>query len=240
MRAVTDPARPGGEGTGVGECSGMYLELAQAGGRRLGAVCSWDHGRVLRQRFRAAVTLIVLLCAAAGCGQNAARQTGGAAQRLQATVGQRAVTYTVPRNDQPPTCARREPSGIPPNAWAPTRRRLAPLGAIAIRLCRYGDLPQVLLVRSTLPTSPSIIGRLLTDFDKLPTPPLHVKCPIGLGSEIVASIAYVHGKRVTVAVQLGGCGLVTNGNLLRSASGFATANNTGPELVAELQRLAPS
>lgn len=195
---------------------------------------------MLRQRFRTAVTLIVLLFAAVGCGQSAVRQTGGTAQRLQAAAVQRTVTYAIPRNDQPPTCARREPSGIPPNAWAPTRTRLAPLGAIAIRVCRYGQLPRVLLVRSTLLTSPSIIGRLLSEFDELPAPPLRVKCPVDFGSEIVASIAYAHGKRVTVAVQLEGCGLVANGNLSRSASGFGTASNAGPELVAELQRLAPS
>lgn len=147
------------------------------------------------------------------------------------------MSYSVPRTDRPPTCARREPSGIPQNAWAPTRRRLAPLGAIAIRLCRYGDLPEILLLRSTLLTSPSMVGRLLNDFDKLPTPPRAVKCPENNGSEIVALIAYAHGERVTVALQLSGCGRVTNGNLARSAS---AANSTGPELVAELQRLAPS
>jgi hypothetical protein len=216
----------------------MSLELAQATDRGLGAVYSCDHGRLPRQRFRAASILIVLSLAAVGCGQNTAKQTGGTAPRPQ-TTAPRAVSYAV-RNDDPTTCARREPSGIPPNAWAPTRRRLAPLGAIAIRLCHYGELPRVLLVRSTLLTSPSIIGRLLNDFDMLPTPPRGVKCPEDNGSEIVASIAYANGRRVTVTVQLGGCGLVTNGNLLRSASGFATANNTGPALVAELQHQAPS
>ena len=215
----------------------MSLELAQAADRGLGAVRSCDHGRLSRQGFSAAPILIVLLFAALGCGQNATKHTGGTAQRPQ-TTGPRVVSYAV-RNDNPTNCARREPSGIPPNAWAPTRRRLAPLGATAIRLCRYGELPNVLLLRSTLLTSPIVIERLLNDFDMLPTPPRGVKCPEDNGSEIVASIAYANGKRVTVAVKLTGCALATNGNLLRSASGFATANNAGPDLVAELQRLAP-
>jgi hypothetical protein len=44
---------------------------------------------------------------------------------------------------------------------------LAPPGATAIRLCRYGALPSLLLQRSTLQTSSSVVSRIVRDFDRL-------------------------------------------------------------------------
>lgn len=180
--------------------------------------------------------LIVLSLAAAGCGQGTGQKSGRTAQRLQ-TTSQQVASYGVPRSELPPSCAHRGPRDIPPNTWAPTRSQLAPSGAIAIRLCRYGAVPDVVLQRSTLLTTPSLLKRLVAEFDRLPRPPLNVNCPEEVGSEVVAHLSYHDGRRVTIRVGLTGCVLVSNGHLLRSASGFATPNPSGPELLAELGRL---
>jgi hypothetical protein len=87
-------------------------------------------------------------------------------------------------------------------------------------------------------TAFSVIRRLLADFDKLPLPELHVRCPEDLGSEVVAYLAYPGGHRVTIVVSLTGCKLATNGEIVRSASGFGTSNHSaGPALLSELARL---
>jgi hypothetical protein len=196
-----------------------------------------EHGRVNNPRLRVASVLIMLLLGVAGCGQAASQQSGSTAQRLQ-TTAQHIASHAVSSSDLPPKCTRREPSGIPPNKWAPTHSKLAPFGAVAIRLCPYGQLPDVaLLRRSPLLTTPSLIKRLLVRFDELPTPPLHVVCPMDNGSEIVALLSYRAGQRVTVTVRRTGCAQTTNGNLVRSASGFATPNPSGPQLRDELRRL---
>jgi hypothetical protein len=202
---------------------------------RLVRLC--EHGRVTNSRLRAASVLVVLLLGIAGCDQAASQQSGSTAQHPQVTA-RHIASHAVSGSELPPRCARREPPRIPPNRWPPTRSKLAPFGAVAIRLCPYGQLPDVaLLRRSPLLTTPSLIKRLLVRFDELPTPPLHVHCPMDNGSEIVALLSYPGGQQVTVTVRRTGCAETTNGNLVRSASGFATPNPSGPQLRDELRRL---
>jgi hypothetical protein len=137
----------------------------------------------------------------------------------------------------PSSCADRAPR-IQSNAWPATRRYLAPPGAIAIRLCRYGILPGVPLERSRLLTSLSVIGRIVGDFDKLPSLGVPAPaCPADSGSEILALLAYPTGQRVAISTGLTGCSEVTNGDLNRSAGGFGTPRPFGPQLVSELERL---
>ena len=132
-----------------------------------------------------------------------------------------------------PSCADRAPR-IPNNPWPPTRRYLAPSGAIAIRLCRYGVLPRLVLKRSRLLTSSRVIHRIVGDFDKLPSPGVpSPACPADFGSEILALLAYPAGQRVAISTGLTGCSEVTNGNLNRSALG----SPYGLPLVSELERL---
>jgi hypothetical protein len=115
---------------------------------------------------------------------------------------------------------------------------LAPPGATAIRLCRYGALPSLLLQRSVLQTSLSLVSGLVRVFDRLPQPPPGpVACPADNGSQIVALVAYPAGQRVTISVDLTGCAIVTNGSLSRSAAGVGTPRPYGPQLLAELGRL---
>lgn len=193
--------------------------------------------RIVASRWFATTVLVMLVVfGAVGCGRAATQPSGSNTQHLQATA-QDATSYAVSDSKMPSRCARREPRSIASTGWAPMRRRLAPLGAGAVRLCRYGTLPELGLRRSTLLTASSVTKRLLADFDRLPPPPLHVRCPEDLGSEIVAYLAYPAGHRVAIAVSLTGCQLATNGELVRSASGFATSNRSGPALLAELRRL---
>jgi len=137
----------------------------------------------------------------------------------------------------PPLCARRKPS-IRANAWPPARRQLAPPGATAMRLCRYGPLRSVALQRARLLTSQTLIHHLVRDLNALPPlpqPPL--KCPADFGSRVDALLAYPAGARVIVGVGLSGCHLATNGNLVRLADGFGSPSRYGPDLVAELRHL---
>jgi hypothetical protein len=189
-----------------------------------------------RQRICATSVVMMLAFAAVGCGHAASQPPSNKTLRFQAPA-QDTASYAVSNSELPPRCARRELNSVPANAWAPTRSQLAPLGAVAVRLCRYGALPGVSLQHSRLFTTPSLLKRLVADFDRLPRPPLKVNCPEDVGSEVVAHFYYHGGHSVTVSVGLTGCVLVSNGNLLRSASGFGAGHPFGPEVLAELQHL---
>ncbi len=189
-------------------------------------------------RIHATCSVMVLLIVA-GCG-TAQQKSGDSSNAGGSQTAARVARYTVPMGEMPAKCVRRAPDHISPNTWPPTRRELAPKGAIAIRLCRYGVLPGVRLQGATLLTAPSAVKRLVADFDSLPKEPRRVVCPVDLGSGIVALVTYRAGPRVAIAVHLTGCALAMNGNLIRSASGFATTSRSGPELLAQLRRLTSS
>jgi hypothetical protein len=138
----------------------------------------------------------------------------------------------------PAGCARREPR-INRNPWPATLHELAPPGASAIRLCRYGTLPRLALERARLVTDSGLVKKLVDDFNRLPPPPVPTfNCPADFGSRIDALLAYPAGQRVTVSVDLTGCAPATNGNLDRLAAGFGTPRAYGPQLLAELGRLS--
>jgi hypothetical protein len=179
-----------------------------------------------QRNLAAGLIVTVLSLAAAGCGQ--------------ATSLRSVATEAVTSRELPPRCPHRRPASIPPNTWGPTRSKLAPLGAAAIRLCRYAELPTLRLRDQTLVTTSGLIRMLLADFNQLPVLPERVRCPIDLGSAVFALIAYPHGHRDTIGVWLTGCSYVRNGNLVRSASGFGTTDTSGPKLRALLRRLTES
>jgi hypothetical protein len=112
---------------------------------------------------------------------------------------------------------------------------LAPLGATAIRLCRYGILPREALERARLVTNAAVVGRLVRDFNRLPAfPPGPVpSCPADFGSGVDALLAYPAWRRVTIGVGLTGCNGATNGTLAR----WALPGANGKELLGELLRL---
>ncbi len=137
----------------------------------------------------------------------------------------------------PAGCYRREPR-IHANLWPATLRELAPPGAAAVRLCRYGRLSRLALERARLVTNSSLVNRLVHNLNRLPpAPAVALSCPADLGSRVDALLAYPAGQRVTVSVQLTGCAPATNGNLDRLAAGFGTPRAYGPQLLAELGRL---
>lgn len=130
---------------------------------------------------------------------------------------------------------------LAPAAWPAARKRLAPPGAAAIRLCRYSGLnahPPLTLAGGRLVRAPGLVAVLVADFDRLLAgSPGAVACPADDGSQILALLAYPGGRTVTISAGLTGCALVTNGSVHRTAAGFGSPPAYGPQLVAELERL---
>lgn len=140
----------------------------------------------------------------------------------------------------PAACVETAPARLPADRWAPAHTRLAPRGAVAIRLCRYLSLnahPPLALVRSRLITGQALVDQLVGELDRLPAARGAVACPSDDGSQIVTLLAYGDGHRVTIRVGLSGCELVTNGTVHRIALGMGSPPAFGPQLVAQLERL---
>jgi hypothetical protein len=146
-----------------------------------------------------------------------------------------------PGSVHPGQCYRSAPARLPANKWSRARRELAPHGAAAIRLCRYAGLnahPPLTLLRSSLHIGPRLVRKLVHEFDELPPfAPGAVACPMDDGSQIVALLAYPDGHAAKISVALRGCASVTNGDVVRTASGVGTPRKFGPQLVSELKRL---
>lgn len=141
----------------------------------------------------------------------------------------------------PPGCLQTAPTRLPTELWPPARTSLAPRGATSIQLCRYSGLnarPPLTLDRMRLLRASDLNATLIGQFDRLPAPPRGATaCPADDLSQVVALLAYPHGRTVPVSVGLTGCRSVTNGTVQRTASGFGTPPTFGPELVHHLQHL---
>ena len=192
-----------------------------------------------RSTNRAALTELVFRAVVCVAGVLSVLVVGGAAARAPvARARERADSGGM----LPKRCAIREPGSISPSSWPPARRELAPAGATAIRLCRYSGvnapgLPGLLLVRSTLHDIPSLVSRMAREFDRLPAWSGALWCPADDGSEIIVLLAYPDRHAVTIGVGLTGCAVVTNGSLGRTAFGWGSPREFGPQLLAELERL---
>lgn len=138
-------------------------------------------------------------------------------------------------------CTRRAPARLHAEWWSLARRDLAPAGASRIRLCRYSGLnnhPPLAPVRSVLVSAPSLVRKLVREFDQLPSQgPSAIACPSDDGSQILAVLAYPGSRVVTIAVHLQGCEEVTNESVARLAAGFGSPPAFGTKLVAQLKRL---
>jgi hypothetical protein len=142
---------------------------------------------------------------------------------------------------QPASCPPRAVSPVPKNDWATARRELAPKGATALRLCGYSGINSATalrLTRSRLVTDKKLVTHLVDEFDALPPYPKGAvfACPSDDGSQVLALLGYPHGQRVIVAVDETGCQVVTNGDVMRLANGYANTP-VGPRLVAQLKDL---
>ena len=178
---------------------------------------------------RAAVCLIGMLSFVVGALTPTAVDAGVARQaRFARTV-------------LPAPCSKRSPASIARNGWSPPHVVLAPAGASAVRLCRYSGLnahPPLTLARAALHTSPSLVRRLVREFDRLPAlGPGVLVCPFDDGSEIVALLSYPDRHAVAISVGLLGCATVSNGNLHRTASGIGSPRRLGTQLLVELEHL---
>jgi hypothetical protein len=140
----------------------------------------------------------------------------------------------------PARCARRGPLHIAADAWWRARAAMAPSGATAMRLCRYAGLnarPTLKLKRAMLVTDPGTIARLVADLDALRPIRGALSCPTSDGSQVLALLAYPNGHRVTISIATGGCGIVTNGNLVRTIANRRHTNPVGPRLSRQPKRL---
>lgn len=133
---------------------------------------------------------------------------------------------------------------MPADGWPALKEELLPAGPALLRLCRYGPLRALRLVRATLVRSWSLVRRLEREFDQLPQLPEHfaLYCEDETGAEIILYATYYRQHQAAVAVALTGCLRVVNVDIKRSAFGVPEFDprQTGPQLVAELMRLTPN
>ncbi len=183
-----------------------------------------------RAVFLGAAIALLPLAGAIGCG--------GARPGADPSPSTRVAAGHTPVGAEASSCPGHAPGKIAPRSWAAARTRLAPAGARAVLLCRYGPLPKTGLERSVFVSGPGEIARLVSDFNRLPLFPRRgVNCPFDDGTEVVAHLRYTGGRTVEIAVSLTGCGLVSNGTLTRSVSGFGGGHPYGPALRVALERL---
>jgi hypothetical protein len=117
---------------------------------------------------------------------------------------------------------------------------MAPRGATVVRLCRYAGLnarPSLKLRRSMLVADPGTIAELIANLDALRPIKGAFSCPTSNGSRVLALLAYPDGHRLTISVGTGGCGIVTNGKLVRTVASLSHTNPVGPRLLGQLKRL---
>lgn len=142
---------------------------------------------------------------------------------------------------QPLACPARVLFHVPKNDWAPANRELAPKGAAVLRLCGYPGANSAVplqLERARLVSDERLVSHLVDEFDALPPyPKAGLFCALDDSSQVLALLAYPGGQQVTVALDETGCNRVTNGDVVRIASGYANTP-VGPRLVAELRALA--
>ena len=152
----------------------------------------------------------------------------------------RTGSTTSVRRAQPP-CPATSQLRIPRNGWPPARAQLAPSAPDAFRLCRYSGLnahPGSSLVRAKLVSDRARRESLVRQFNRLRQFPREpIACPMDDGSQILALLGYVNGRRVGIAVALTGCEGVTNGDLTRTAAAFGGPPELGQRLLALLKRL---
>jgi hypothetical protein len=135
------------------------------------------------------------------------------------------LVTAVPRADSPAVarCPEKKPADPSAETWRAAQRVLAPSGVAAILLCRYGGgnvRPPLMLLSWRRIADSDLVGELVSEFDRLPAPPAGaVSCPFDDGSAITARLAYPDGHAVTLSVALGGCAIVTNGSVVRTAWG---------------------
>jgi hypothetical protein len=131
-------------------------------------------------------------------------------------------------------------------SWALARSALAPTGATDVRLCRYhlGPPRATSLVASRLVRAPALVANIVSAFDALPPKPTRIggrlfACPdVYTGRFELALLAYPHGRRLSIKVQLSPvtCQTATNGSLVRLANRPDKAM-AGQRLFALLARL---
>jgi hypothetical protein len=113
---------------------------------------------------------------------------------------------------------------------------LVPPGATSLLLCRYRGLSPLRtarhLERWTLVAGGSGLAALTAAFDALPELPKATACPMDAGGEILAIFRYANEPADPVTVGLGGCRIVSNGHVTRTAGGSA-----GMRLLARLSAL---
>ena len=142
-------------------------------------------------------------------------------------------------------CSTRLPRRVPASGWSAASRRLAPAGALTIRLCRYSALtthPPLMLVGTRLLTDSGLVRQLIAEFDGLPPSPkpgIYV-CVTDDGPQIVALIAYRGGHELAIRIHLTGCFGVANGSVERTTYPIGSPPQFGSAFLARLEGLVPA
>jgi hypothetical protein len=141
----------------------------------------------------------------------------------------------------PAPCALAALGAPSPSANPAALTVLAPVGASAVRLCRYNgsEWPRAAkLAYSGVHVAPGWVAHLVRQLDTLPAAPQGpTACPADDAARVDVQLAYPALPSVTVSVGLLGCQIVTNGSVVRTAFGFGAPRAYGPALAAKLERL---
>jgi hypothetical protein len=184
-------------------------------------------------RWRRLAVIAGWALASAGSAGCAAAAGSGPSRAAGVAAG----SASSPAAGMPTPCSSHAPAKLSAPRLGPARVQLAPAGVQAIRLCRYSGLnarPRLNLIGARLVQSPSVIGGLVRDLDRLPPFSGPIACPADDGSQIVLWLTYPSGHRVAVSVGLTGCDSVTNGSVVRMGLG-----SVGAGLIDRLKRLVP-
>lgn len=106
------------------------------------------------------------------------------------------------------------------SSWAPAHRKLVPAGPVAVRFCRYRGLNAHPPLSGVFDGFPILnLSRVVHDFDAVPASSGSSTCLNDDGVATLVTFAYRSGHTVTISVDLGGCGLLSNGSVHRRAVG---------------------
>lgn len=181
---------------------------------------------VLRVVATALALVLVSGCAAAALVAN--RTTGSGLVGAHPTTTDRRSHPSCPATDRQPL--------VSTTPGAP--ETLVPDGPHAVLLCRYRGLnptpsESTHLKAQRLDTQPRTVAGLASLFNALT--PMHsgsYSCPADFGVKIIAIFRYPTMSDDPVTLDPGGCALVTNGHLTRTAS-----FTPGPKLIRQLEGL---
>ena len=115
------------------------------------------------------------------------------------------------------SCGHRVPALTAPS-WPAARRELVPRGTVAAQVCRANAHGDVIAATNLGPAAARRLGNVL-DAISPENPAESAGCGRASAPDVLVTFGYRTGRVVQVEAEAGGCGVVTNGAVSRSASG---------------------